>query len=214
MVTEVFEDLRKAILEYDDELAANSAKKVVEEGMDSLEAFDVMTEAIRQVGDAFNKGEVFLPELISAGEALSSATTVLEEDLKKKAIKRETMGLVAAGTVLGDIHTIGKSMVVSMLTAGGFTVYDLGYNIKPEEFVEAVKVHNADILAMSSLMTTTSPEIKKTIAILEREGLRDKVKVMVGGGAISQAFADSIGADGYAPTAPGAVKLARRLLGR
>lgn len=214
MGTGVYEDLRKALIEYDKELAIASAKKVVEQEMDPVKAFEVMTDAIREIGDGFGRGDLWLPDLVGASEAMSSAVPILEEELKKKGLKRESVGIVVLGAVYGDIHTIGKTMVATLLTADGFTVHDLGVSIKPEVFVEAVRKYNADILAMSALMTTTAPEQQKTIELLKKEDLRDKVKVIVGGGALTQDFADSIGADGYDPTAPGAPKLCRRLLGK
>ena len=139
---------------------------------------------------------------------------ILEEELKKTGAKRKVLGTVVAGTVFGDIHSIGKSMVCTLLVAGGFEVHDLGVNIKAEEFLEAMEKYQADILAMSALLTMTAPEQRKVIAALKEKGIREKVKVMVGGGAITAEFAESIGADGYDPTAPGAVELARRLVGR
>lgn len=214
MKTEVFEDLKKAILRYDNELAVSSAKKVVEQKLDPLKAFDAMTEAIKQVGDSFGKGELWLPDLIGASEAMSSATPIIEEEIKRTGGKRESLGCVVLGTVLGDIHNIGKTMVSSLLTAEGFNVCDLGVNVSAESFVEAVREYSADLLGMGALLSTSAPQQKKVIEMLEKEGLRDKVKVMVGGGAITQEFADSIGADGYDPIAPGAAKLARRLVGK
>jgi methanogenic corrinoid protein MtbC1 len=139
---------------------------------------------------------------------------IIEEELKRTGAKRETMGTVVAGTVFGDIHSIGKSMVCTLLVAGGFEVHDLGVNIKAEEFLEAIEKYQANILAMSALLTTTAAEQKKVIDTLKEKGIREKVRVMVGGGAITADFAQSIGADGYDPTAPGAVELARRLVGR
>lgn len=212
--TEIFADLKKAIIEYDKELATSIAKKVVGEGMDPIKALDAMTETIRQVGDGFGKGELWLPDLVGANEAMSGAMPIIEEELKKRGAHRERIGTVVLGTVYGDIHTIGKTMVSTLLTADGFTVYDLGVNVTAEEFMQAIKEHNADILAMSALMTTTASEQKETIKALKIAKIRDKIKVMVGGGAITQEFANNIGADGYAPTAPGAPKLARKLLGK
>jgi methanogenic corrinoid protein MtbC1 len=145
---------------------------------------------------------------------MTSATPIIEEEIKRRGTKRESLGTVVIGTVYGDIHSIGKTMVAVLLTADGFVVNDLGINVTAENFVEGVKRYSPDILAMSALMTMTAPEQKKVIATLKKEGLRDKVKIMVGGGAITQEFADSIGADGYDPTAPGALKLARRLIGK
>jgi len=124
------------------------------------------------------------------------------------------LGIIVIGTVYGDIHTIGKTMVATLLIAEGFIVNDLGINVTSEHFVEGIKKYKADILAMSALMTTTAPEQRKVIETLKKDGLRDRVKIMIGGGAITQEFTNSIGADGYDPTAPGAVKLARRLIGK
>jgi len=214
MGSEVLENLKKAIVEYDREGAAHFAKKAVQEQIDPIEALDVMTVAIRQVGDGFGKGELWLPELVGAAAAMTAAAPIIEEEIKRIGSKRESLGTVVIGTVWGDIHTIGKTMVGTLLTADGFIVKDLGTNVSAEGFITGIKQYNADILAMSALMTTTAPEQRKAMETLRKEGFRDKVKIMVGGGAITQEFADSIGADGYDPTAPGAVKLARRLVGK
>jgi methylmalonyl-CoA mutase cobalamin-binding domain/chain len=128
-------------------------------------------------------------------------------------MRQQGLGVVVIGTVFGDIHDIGKNMVATLLRAAGFVVHDLGINITAAAFVDAVAKHNAQVLALSALLTTTAPEQKKVIELLREAGLREQVKVIVGGGGITAAFADSIGADGYDATAPGAVKLARRLLG-
>jgi methanogenic corrinoid protein MtbC1 len=213
MTVEVLENLRKATIDYDVKGAASWARKAVEEKVDPIGALDALTEAIRQVGDGFGRGELWLPDLVGATAAMQAAVPILEEEIKRAGKKRETLGTVVIGTVYGDIHSIGKTMVGTLLVAEGFTVQDLGVNVTAEGFIEGVKKHNPDILAMSSLMTTTAPEQRKVIEALEREGLRDRVKTMVGGGAITQEFADGIGADGYDPTAPGAVELAKRLLG-
>ena len=214
MGSEVFEDLKKAILEYDSELAVSSAKKVVGQKLDPFKALDVMTEAIKQVGDGYGRGELWLPDLVGAGEAMSSAMPVINEEIEKRGGKRQSLGSVVMGTVQGDIHSIGKILVTTLLAAEGFDVHDIGVNVEAERFIKAVKEHNADLLGMSALLTVSAPEQKKVISILTKDGLRDKVKVIVGGGAITQEFADSIGADGYAPTAPEAVALARSLVGK
>ncbi|RLE10563.1 hypothetical protein DRJ00_01070 [Candidatus Aerophobetes bacterium] len=214
MDTEIIEGLKKAIKEYDTEKAANLAKRAVEEKLDPLKVLNAMTVAIREVGDAFGRGDLWLPDLVGAADALQAAMPIIEEEIKRTGAKRESLGTVVAGTVFGDIHSIGKTMVCTLLTAEGFKVHDLGVNIKAEQFVEAIDKYNADILAMSALMTMTAPEQKKVIERLKKEGLRDKVKIMVGGGAITEDFAREIGADGYDPTAPGAVKLARKLIGK
>jgi corrinoid protein of di/trimethylamine methyltransferase len=213
MNAEILERLQKAVLEYNESEAASCARKVVEGKIDPLEALNAMTVAIRQVGDGFGRGELFLPDLVGAADAMSAATPILEEEISKSGADRKSLGTVVIGTVYGDIHTIGKTMVATLLSAEGFQVIDLGINVTAEKFIEGVKKNNADILAMSALLTTTAPEQRKVINSLIKEGLRNKIKVMVGGGAITQDFADSIGADGYDPTAPGSVKLARKLLG-
>jgi corrinoid protein of di/trimethylamine methyltransferase len=214
MTVETLENLKRAVIECDAEAAASWARKAVEAKIDPIKATDALTEAIRQVGDRFGRGELWLPDLVGAADAMQAAMPILEEELKRTDAKRETLGIVVAGTVFGDIHSIGKSMVCTLLIAGGFEVHDLGVNIKAEEFLEAVEKYQADILAMSALLTTTAIEQRKVIDALRAKGIREKVKVMVGGGAITAEFARSIGADGYDPTAPGAVELARRLVGK
>ena len=214
MALETLENLKRAVVEYDTEAAASWARKIVEEKVDPIKALDALTETIKQVGDRFGRGELWLPDLVGAADAMQAAMPIIEEELKRTGAKRETLGTVVAGTVFGDIHSIGKSMVCTLLIAGGFEVHDLGVNIKAEEFLEAIEKYQANILAMSALLTMTAAEQKKVIDTLKEKGIREKVKVMVGGGAITADFAQSIGADGYDPTAPGAVELARRLVGR
>ena len=214
MSTEVLENLKKAITEYDTQGAADWARKAVQEKIDPIKALDTMTVAIRQIGDDFGKGELWLPDLVGAAAAMTSATPIIEEEIKRVGATRKSLGTVIIGTVYGDIHTIGKTMVATLLTASGFTVNDLGINVTAQSFVQGISEYKADILAMSALMTTTAPEQRKVIEALKKEGIRDMVRIMVGGGAITQEFADSIGADGYDPTAPGAVELARRLVGK
>lgn len=212
-IQEILDNLKKAITEFDTEAAAKCAQKAVDEELDPLLAVDASVEAIRRVGDAFGRGELFLPELMGAAEAMQSAIPILEADIMKRGLQRKSLGTVVIGTVYGDIHDIGKTMVGTLLTAGGFSVHDIGVNKTVDEFVAAVKEYKPDVLAMSALLTMTAPEQKKVIDTLKAAGLRDKLKIMVGGGAITQEFADRIGADGYDATAPGATNLARKLLG-
>jgi trimethylamine corrinoid protein len=214
MEDEVFEKLKQAVRNYDKVGAAEWAQTVIEENLDPLKAFETMTEAIREVGEGFGKGELFLPELVGAADAMQSATPILTREIKKSGVKRESAGIVVIGSVFGDMHNIGKTMVGTLLTADGFEVIDLGINVETKRFIEAVKEHNANIVAMSALLTTTAQEQKNVIDALKEAGLRENVKIMVGGGAISEEFADSIGADGYDPMAPGAVELARRFVGK
>ena len=212
MSVDTLENLKKAIVEYDSEGAVGWASKAVQEKIDPIKALDAMTAVIRQIGDDFANGELWLPDLIGAADAMTAATPIMEEELKRRSAKRESLGTVVIGTVYGDIHTIGKTMVATLLTAKGFQVYDIGINITAEEFIAAVKDYKPDVLAISALMTTTAQEQRKVIEGLKEKSLRDKVKIMVGGGAITQEFANKIGADGYDPTAPGAAELARKLI--
>jgi len=213
MGVELYNDLKSAILSYDAAKTAQLAQQIVQQRLDPLAAFEAMTDAIRHVGEQFGEGILFLPELVGAAEAMQAATPVLTEEIEQQGGQRESAGKVVIGSVFGDMHNIGKTMVCTLLTADGFEVIDLGINVETHQFVEAVKAHDADIVAMSALLTTTAHEQKKVIDSLVEDGLRDKVKVMVGGGAISDEFAESIGADGYDPMAPGAVKLARQFMG-
>jgi len=210
---EVLESLRVAVKEYDSEAAASCAKRAVSEKINPVEAANAITSAIKEIGDAFGRGELWLPDLVGAAAAMQSAMSIIEAEIVRQGAAKKSLGTVVLGTVHGDIHDIGKTMVSTMLTAGGFTVYDIGVNVIVEEFLRAVKEHKPDILAMSALLTTTAAEQRKIIQALRQNGMRDKVKIMVGGGAITEEFARAIGADGYDATALGAVGLAKRLIG-
>ena len=173
LADEIFESLKKAILKYDCEGAANLAREVVKRGMNLLKALDALTEAIREVGDGYGRGELWLPDLVGAADTMQSATPIIEEEMKRKGMKKEIIGTVVIGTAYGDIHSIGKTMVSTLLMAHGFAVNDLGVNITTEKFVEAIKKYNANILAISALMTTTAPEQEKVIATLKKEKLSE-----------------------------------------
>ena len=207
-----FDDLGKAIIEYNSKAAAALAHKALDEGLDPLEGLDAISAAMQTVGKGFSTGELWLPDLVGAADASQAAMPILEEEIKKRGQSTKSLGTIVLGTVSGDIHTIGKSMVGVLLVAQGFHVVDVGADVPAARFVKAVQENNAHILALSALLTTTAPQMGKVIEALTEAGLRDKVKIMVGGGAITQEFADSIGADGYGPTAPGAVDLAKSLL--
>lgn len=213
MKAEILQNLRIAVDQYDAKAAARWASEAINQGINPTEALDALTEAIRLVGDEYAAEERFLPELVGAACALQAALPTLEKALKESGSSRKSEGIVVIGTVRGDIHTIGKSLVATLLTAAGFDVHDVGINASADQFLDAVRAHGADILAMSALLTTTVMEQKRIIDKLIESGLRDRVAVMVGGGAVTEAFAKSIGADGYDSTAPGAVELARKLMG-
>ncbi len=204
--------LKDSILEYDKDAAISWATRAMAEGIEPLKALDALTEAIRFVGDGFGRGDLFLPDLVGASEAMLGAAPVIEAELQRQGGARTSLGTVVIGTVQGDLHNIGKAMVATFLTAEGFTVHDLGINVTVDQFMEAIVRYRADILAMSALMTTTIAQQVLVIDKLNAAGLRAQVKVMVGGGGVTQEFADHIGADGYDPTAPGAAKLARKLM--
>lgn len=206
--------LENAVVTYDMELAKHAARSAVEQGIDPLVALDAMTKAIRLVGDAFGTGELWLPDLVGASDAMSAATPIIEAEIERRGSQRESLGHIVVGTVCGDIHSIGKTMVASLLAADGFDVHDIGVDVTAEQFLDAIQEYDASILAMSALLTTTAPQQRKVIQMLREAGVRDQVKIMVGGGAITEQFAQDIGADGYDPTAPGAVRLARHLVGK
>lgn len=213
MSDKALEDLRKVVIEFDIDNAQETARKAVAAGVDPIEAAKTLTDAIRDIGDAFGRGELFLPDLVCAAEVLKKAIPIITEEINKQGKSSKAVGKVVIGTVFGDIHSIGKGMVATLLYASGFDVIDLGINVKSEEFLKAVKENKPDILAMSALLTTTAMEQKNVIEGLKKEGLRDKVKVIIGGSPINQEFADLIGADGYGATAPDGVKVAKKLLG-
>jgi len=210
---EVLDSLRSIVINFDIDNAEEKAKEAIQKGVDPLEAAKVLTDAIREVGDKFGKGELFLPDLVCAAEVLKKAIPIITDEMQKQGKTSQSIGKVVIGTVYGDIHSIGKGMVATLLYASGFEVIDLGVNVKAEEFLNAVKEHKPNILALSALLTTTAMEQKNVIEGLKKENLRNKVKVLVGGSPITQEFADSIGADGYGATAPDGVKVAKRLLG-
>ena len=210
---EHLENLVEAIRAYNSKGAESSAQKAMDEGVDPLAALDAVSGVMKDIGDRFEAEELWLPDLIGAADAAQAALAVIEIKIVGSGQQPERQGIVVLGTVSGDIHNIGKTMVGALLTAHGFKVVDIGTNVTSAQFIEAVKDNNADILALSALLTTTAVEQAKVIESLKEEGLRDQVKVMVGGGAITPEFADEIGADGYRATAPEAVGLAVELAG-
>lgn len=212
METDVLDALGAAIVACDARAAAELAARAVDEGLDPLRAFEAMTVAMTEVGRRFEAGECWLPDLVGAADAMQAATPIVEGEIKRRGMARQSLGTVVAGTVEGDIHSIGMQMVCTLLVGAGFTVHNLGISVKPEDFVAAVREREASVLAMSALLTVTAAEQGKVIALLEAEGMRDTVKVMVGGGAVTDDFARRVGADGYEPSAVGAVALAQRFV--
>ncbi|MEM1574668.1 MAG: corrinoid protein [Nitrososphaerota archaeon] len=209
----ILQMLKESILSFDVEKAVNAAKEAIKANIDPIKAIEEgFTKGIREVGELFAKGEIFLPELIMAGEAMKAAIEILKPLIPSgKGLK--SLGKVVIGTVAGDLHDIGKSIVVSMLTANGFEVYDLGVDVPTEAFIKKVKEVNANILGLSALLTSTLPEMKKIIDELKKEGLRNKVKVIIGGAATTQKYANEIGADAWAGDAIEAVSKIKELMG-
>jgi len=164
---------------------------------------------MNELGEAFKNGEVYVPEVLVAARAMKTGTELIKPLLMAENV--QSLGVVAIGTVEGDLHDIGKNLVGMMLEGAGFTVMDLGQDVKPEQFVQAVR-DGAQIIGMSALLTTTMPNMSETIKALQAAGLRDQVKVMIGGAPITQEYADQIGADGYSTDAASAAELAKRLI--
>lgn len=214
MSEELYKQMAQAVIDGDDEEATALAQRALDQGVDPLEAINKgYTAGMDVVGELYSTGEYFLPDLILGGEAMKAALAALEPALKASGQAREVLGTVVLGTVKGDIHEIGKSLVGSMLSANGFEVYDLGIDIEADDFVTKAREYNADIVALSALLTTTMLHQRDVIEHLAEAGLRDRVKVMVGGSPVTQGWADEIGADGFAEDAAGAVGIAKKLMG-
>jgi trimethylamine corrinoid protein len=209
---ELFQEMKKAIVEGDGAGAGRLAGEAVRAGLDLLEVIDKgYVPGIHEVGELWERGDYFLPELISSAEAMKSAMAVLEPELERSRLHARTGGKVVIGTVEGDIHDIGKNLVSAMLQAGGFEVFDLGADVKLERFVEKAESVGADFICLSALLTTTMINQKRFIALLKERNLRDRFKVLVGGAPASHRWAEEVGADGYAENAVAAVKLAKSL---
>jgi 5-methyltetrahydrofolate--homocysteine methyltransferase len=170
---------------------------------------DGMIAAMNHVGKLFEEGEFFVPEMLIAARAMQAGLAILKPYLAQAEVK--AAGRVVAGTVKGDLHDIGKNLVCMLLEGAGFEIIDLGTDVAPEKFVQVIQEGRADIVALSALLTTTMPNMKVTIEALKAAGVRDKAKVIIGGAPVTQAYADQIGADGYAPDASRAVALAKSL---
>ena len=209
----IFAAMTQSIVDGEPEEAAALARRAIAEGIDPLEAINRgFVVGINTVGAAFGCGDAFLPDLVMAGEAMKAAVAVLDPEMAKRGEQRQTLGNVVVGTIEGDIHDIGKTLVATMLAASGFQVYDLGVDVPPEKFAHKAREVGAVIVGVSALLTTTMVNQKSVIEALDDLGLRPKVKVMIGGAPVTRAFADQIGAEGYAQDAIGAVAEAKRLL--
>ncbi|MCF2144683.1 MAG: corrinoid protein [Candidatus Heimdallarchaeota archaeon] len=204
-------DYQKAILTGDKALAQKLASEAIAAGMDIPAIVDAFSEAIRKAGDLFEEGEFFLPELMRSAEAMKAAMAILEPKLGSK-VKKRTLGKVVIGTIFGDIHDIGKTLVAAMLSAEGFEVFDLGHDVPIETFISKALEVDADLICISSLLTTTMVGQKKLIDRLIEQGLRNRFKVLVGGAPVTKKWVEEIGADGTAENAVEAVRLAKQLI--
>jgi len=212
MSEKLFEAMSQAVIDGEEEEAEQLVKQALEQGVDPLACINEgLMKGIEEVGELFSNGTYFLPELIQGAAAMKAALEILEPKLVGKE-KREVVGTVVLGTVAGDQHEIGKTLVGTMLTANGFKVVDIGVDQKADDFVAAVESSGANIVGASALLTTTLLELKRLIDSIAEAGLAGKVKVMIGGAPVTQDFADEIGADGYADDAIAAVAVARKLI--
>jgi methanogenic corrinoid protein MtbC1 len=200
------------IVSLDEKEAVELARKKVEAGEDPLKILDQVRTAMAKVGEKFEKKEFFLPDLIMSGEILKQITEIVKPKLKAGAeVKR--LGKVVLGTVFGDIHDIGKDVVNFMLDANGFEVYDLGVDVPKEKFVEKIKEENPEIAALSGFLTLAYDSMKQTIEEIKKAGLREKIKIMIGGGQMDETIREYVGADAYGKDAVEAVAIAKKWVG-
>ncbi|MBI3758650.1 MAG: corrinoid protein [Deltaproteobacteria bacterium] len=204
--------LTDAVLKGDTKTSKTLTEDALRAGVEPLTLLNEhLVPAMNEVGRRFECNEYFVPELLLAARAMKASLELIRPILAQRGT--EPIGRAVVGTVKGDLHDVGKNLVASLLEGGGFEVFDLGVNVLPEKFIAAVREKKAQIVGLSALLTTTMPSMKLTIDAFQAAGLRDNVKVLVGGAPVTQRFADEIGADGYGENAPAAVAVARKCLG-
>jgi trimethylamine corrinoid protein len=209
---EILERLRQSVIDYDADAAKRLALEAVKAGVPLQKALDEgLAKGVKEVGERFERMEVFLPQLFLAGEAMEAGTKVLEEEIHKRGMTIATKGTVVIGTVQGDIHDIGKNIIAAFFKAGGFRVIDLGKDVPVGKFIESAEAEKADVVALSALISTTKIEQREFIEELKRRGLREKFIVMVGGAPITDEWSYAIGADGYAKDGVEAVKMVEQI---
>lgn len=213
MSSDTYQEMRQSIVNGAPDTASALAQQALATGVAPLDAINNgYTLGMRDVGEQFARGEMFLPDMMASAEAMKAAMSVLEPELIKLGSERPVAGVVVLGTTKGDIHEIGKTLVGMLLTAHGFRVHDLGVDVPGEKFAAKAREHAADIVGVSALLTTTMRNQRGVIESLQKAGVRSQVKVMVGGAPVTRAWAAEIGADGYAKDAMSAVTLARQLM--
>ena len=204
--------LHDAVLNGDAKTARAVTEAALAEGVEPMKLVqEYMMPAMAEVGRRFECNEYFVPELLLAARAMKASLELVRPLLAAKGT--QPVGRVAIGTVKGDLHDIGKNLVAAMLEGGGYEIIDLGVNVAPEQFIAAVKEKGANIIAMSALLTTTMPSMKTTMDALKQAGVRERVKILVGGAPVTQKYADDIGADGFSESAAGAVAAAAKAVG-
>jgi corrinoid protein of di/trimethylamine methyltransferase len=214
MEEKVMKELSQAIKNYDTDAAEKGARKAVELKLDPFEVIvKGLTPAIEEVGNLFEKGEIFLPHLVMAGDAMMAAVNILKTEMTSEQLASSRKGQIVIGTIKGDVHNIGKNIVGIMLTAAGYNVIDLGIEVEPSKFVEEAEKNHVDIIAVSALMTFTAQNMKTVTEYLEMEGVRKKYKVIFGGGPLNEKWAKEMGADAYAADASKAVAAVNQLMG-
>ncbi len=213
MPDDQFSAMRQSIIDGAPDTASSLAQEAVASSIPPIDAINKgFVPGMHDVGEQFAHGQMFLPDMMASAEAMRAAMAVLDPELKKLGTERPRAGIVVLGTTKGDIHEIGKILVGTMLTAHGFQVHDLGVDVAGEKFAAKARELKADIVGISALLTTTMRNQKGVVEALEKEGLRSKVKVMVGGAPVTRRWAEEIGADGYAKDAMSAVTLAQELM--
>ncbi len=213
MADDILMDITSSLVECEPDLTARLTEEALATNVEPLAIIDRgLVPGMEIVGQKFEAGEYFLPQLVIAANAMQRAMESLEPALYARQQVTKSAGRVVIGTVEGDIHEIGKSLVATMLSANGFRVYDLGVDVSLASFVDKVRETKADLLGLSALLTTTMTAQREVIQALEETGIRDRIKVMVGGAPVTQKWADAIGADGYAEDVIGAVELGKRLM--
>ncbi len=212
MTEEILKQLSNAIVEGETELAVDLTRQALAAGIEPMAIIDQgLIPGMEIVGEKFSCGDYFLPNLIISANGMQDAMKLLEPELRARQQERKVAGKVVIGTVHGDIHEIGKSLVATMLSANGFQVYDLGVDVPVATFIAKVRETGANLLGLSALLTTTMVVQREIVQALKDAGLRNQVKVMVGGAPVTRSWAEQIGADGYAEDAIGAVALAKQL---
>ena len=214
MSEELFKAMAQSVMDGDTDQAAALARQALAQGVLPLDAINQgFVAGVNEVGRQYACGDMFLPDLVMAGEAMKAAVAVLEPEMQRSGMERKMLGRVVLGTVKGDIHEIGKTLVGTMLTANGFQVFDMGTDVPTAKFVDKAREVNADIVGLSALLTTTMTVQRDVVEALKEAGLKDKVKVMIGGAPVTRGWAAEIGAEGYSEDAIGAVAVARKLMG-